>query len=208
MKAPIIMLDRHPDVLIRRSVRVLAMLGELHKAGFQRLRGMPYMSDSGAHWRLFIGPASLFYRNHGALAWDAPYAPTSAERGLKEQVEAAVTYTSGSAASGEYFGWPDAAQDDARHLAAKFLDRFPRLAAMGEGWDYAYAGWFQRLLGLAERGWIPVVLSNSHGPTSRCIVLFDMRPAVWRDDDEPQPVLPLPPVGELRQDSDMVGDDQ
>jgi hypothetical protein len=194
---------QHPEPQIRRSVRVLTMLGELHKAGFQRLRAMPYMSESGAYWRLLIAPASLFHRNHGALVWDVPYPPTHAERELKAMEELSVTYSSGSASSGEYFGWKDAGGDDARELAAKFLARFPGLAEAGDGWDYAYVGWFQRLIGLAERGWFPEVFSSSHSPGRQSIQLTDMRPDSWRECGQERPHLPLPPQGELQLDADL-----
>ncbi|GGG46532.1 hypothetical protein GCM10010964_37370 [Caldovatus sediminis] len=55
MKAPV----QHPDPL-RRSVRVLAMVGDLHKRGYQRVRVMPYMAPSGCHWRCEIVPAATF----------------------------------------------------------------------------------------------------------------------------------------------------
>ena len=81
-----------------------------------------------------------------------------------------VTYTSGSAESGEYFGWRDSSGDDARELALKFVTRFPALASAGDGWDYAYAGWFQHLLGLAERGWFPEV-GHLRKPPAWCVLL-------------------------------------
>jgi hypothetical protein len=43
--------------------------------------------------------------------------------------------------------------DDVRSLADNFLKRFRVVADSGQGWDYPYAGWYQRLLGLAEAGW-------------------------------------------------------
>jgi hypothetical protein len=180
------------------------MLNELHKAGFQRLRGMPYMSDSGAYWRLEIGPASLFFRNHGALLDDAASDNIWRDAASGNQDAVVARYTSGMAKDGAYFGWRDAAKDDARQLAAKFVERFPRLASMGMGRDHAYAGWFLYMLGLAERGWLPVVFSNSHVPTSSDIMLFDMRSPDWANDGEAPPRLPLPPAGELDRNSDLV----
>jgi hypothetical protein len=38
---------RHPEPHIRRAVRVLAMVGELHRQGHQRLGVMPFMSPAG-----------------------------------------------------------------------------------------------------------------------------------------------------------------
>jgi len=60
-------MPQHPDATIRRAIRVLAMIGELHKRGYQRLRVMPYLSPSGAYWRCEVGPVDTFYRNHGAI---------------------------------------------------------------------------------------------------------------------------------------------
>lgn len=188
---------------MRRSVRILGMLAELHKAGFQRLRAMPYVSESGAYWRLQIAPASVFYRNHGALVWTVPYPPVAAERELNALVELSVTYSTGSAETGAYFGWEDARTDNARQLAAKFVARFPELSDAGDGWDYAYAGWFQRLVGLAESGWVPAVFSNSHFPSRQGILLSDMRPSSWRGQSRATPHLPLPPPGQLQLDTEL-----
>jgi hypothetical protein len=48
---------RHPDPHVRHAVGVLAMVGELHKRGYEKIRVMPFMSPSGMHWRCWIGPA-------------------------------------------------------------------------------------------------------------------------------------------------------
>ena len=60
-------MPRHPEPHIRRAVRVLAIVGELHRRGYQLLRVMPFMSPSGVYWRCWIGPVKFFYRNHGAI---------------------------------------------------------------------------------------------------------------------------------------------
>lgn len=44
----------HADPAVRRAQRVLAMVHELHKQGYQRIRIMPGMSSSGADWRCSI----------------------------------------------------------------------------------------------------------------------------------------------------------
>lgn len=108
-------------------------------------------------------------------------------------------YTSGE--ENRYFGWTDAESDDARSLADKFVERFGALATQGEGWSYAYAGWYQRLLGLAERGWLPVVISDDDSSSLKQINLFDHRPPEWRTgQDVKAPSLPLPPAGKLQDD--------
>ena len=60
----------------------------------------------------------------------------------------------------EYFGWSDAKSDTARGLAAKFIARFPRIARLGLGEDWAYAGWYVQMLGFAERGELPVAYDD------------------------------------------------
>jgi Uncharacterized alpha/beta hydrolase domain (DUF2235) len=102
--------------------------------------------------------------------------------------------------SDHYFDWRDAEHDDARTLAEKFLVRFTRLAGQGEGWSYVYAGWYQRLLGLAERGWMPAVASHYGSFSFTKITLEDHRPAEWQIENEKRPSLPLPPVGKLQED--------
>ena len=126
---------------------------------------------SGCYWRCWIGPDTLFYRNHGAYLCDTEY---------NEEVQStslSARYTSGE--ENHYFGWQDAENDDARSLADKFLARFTGLASRGEGWSYAYAGWYQRLLGLADRGWMPFVLAD-YTHSYKKINLQDIRPAEWR----------------------------
>ncbi len=141
-------MTRHPEPRIRRAVRVLAMVGELHRRGYQRLRVMPFMSPSGTSWRCWIGPDKLFYRDHGAVLCQT--AAALGDNGEMQSTSMIARYTSGN--DNHYFGWDDAEHDNARSLADKFLERFRMLARSGEGWNYAYAGWYQRLLGLAERG--------------------------------------------------------
>jgi hypothetical protein len=107
-------------------------------------------------------------------------------------------YTSGQA--NQYFGWKDAQSDDVRSLADKFLTRFCLVADGGQGWDYPYAGWYQRLLGLAEAGWFLLVLQEYCEVSYDRIPLDDLRPIEWRADREEKPILPLPPPGELQKD--------
>ena len=119
-------MPQHPERHIRRAVRVLAIVGELHKRGYQRLRVMPFMSPSGAYWRCWIGPVKFFYRNHGAILHEEP----EDSRGDEVQERAIIArYTSGQ--TDQYFGWKDAQMDDIRSLAGKFLKRFRIVADSG-----------------------------------------------------------------------------
>ncbi len=180
-------MSRHPDANVRRGVRVLAMVGELHRRGYQKLRAMPFMSSSGHAWRCWIGPDTLFYRNHGAFLCDTGYSEEEQSASLSAR------YTTGA---DHYFDWQDADKDDARTLADKFLARFTRLAGKGEGWSYVYAGWYQRLLGLADRGWMPVVIHDGSDCSLKKINLFDLRPEDWKIANVNRRGVPTP-IGEL-----------
>jgi hypothetical protein len=189
--------SQHPEPHVRRAVRVLAMVGELHKRGFQRLRVMPHMSPSGLHWRCAIGSADYFYRNHGArLLKDYPFF----DGDNQQQTTAVVAhYTSGH--ENHYFGWNDSERDSARSLADKFVNRFSRLVDSGGGWDYPYAGWFLRVLGLAEAGWIPFVFADYAGVRFDFMHLMDVRSREGNvNHSKKTPALPLPPPGESQQD--------
>lgn len=126
-----------PDnALYRRCVRVLSMVHELHKAGYQRLRILPMLSPSGGCWRGVITFADNVAQDGFSI--------------LREEDDLVARYTSGQDA--EYFGWKDATHASARELSALFLERFPEISLMGEGLDWAYAGWLTDVLGYAELG--------------------------------------------------------
>jgi len=151
---------------------------------------MPYIYATGA-WRCSIGPVILFYRNHGAMLAD-PW-------GMEVQREAMVAHYT-SAAGNHYFDWSDGGADTARILADKFVERCAALAQCGRGWDYDYGGWYERLLGYAENGWIPYVFADYESASFEKVYLQDLRPAEWRKPDEESPFLPLPPSGKLQED--------
>jgi hypothetical protein len=184
-------MPQHPDPYVRRSTRLLAMVGELHKRGYQRLRVMPYIGSTG-HWRCSIAPVLLFYRNQGAIHLEP-------EGGADAQEVAMVARHTG-AAGNHYFDWEDAGADTARSLADKFIDRFPLLSMNSQGWDYPYAGWYLRLLGIAERGWLAYVFAEYEKTSFERLHLRDTRPDDWRNSTEEPPVLPVPPPGTLHRD--------
>lgn len=167
-KAREVSLAQPTDQMIRRCVRVLAMVHELHKAGFQRLRIFPQASGSGAHWRCAI-LGSDFVQDDGFTPLDDIASVSS----LPEE-HLVARYSSASGA--DYFGWRDAQSADARQLASLFLERFPHIKHASPGRDWAYAGWLTDVLGRAESGRIEdlIVLDdyNFHEPKD----LRDWRP--------------------------------
>jgi hypothetical protein len=128
------------DAIVRRCARVIAMVHELHKAGYQRLRILPFVSGSGCYWRGWITDSdNICGDGFSLIDWDD-----------EDRTGRVAKYTSGHENS--YFGWTDAKGLSARALASLFLERFPKIAAKGRGCDWAYAGWLTDLLGHAEQG--------------------------------------------------------
>jgi hypothetical protein len=121
---------------LRRALRVLSMVHELHKAGYQRIQISPGLAPSGCYWRCNI-----------------TYAGNIAEDGytlLKEEDGLVAYYSTGN--ENENFGLKGAANLNARELAVRFLSAFPRIAERGAGRDWLYAGWLTDVLGRAEQG--------------------------------------------------------
>lgn len=126
------------DPAMRRYSRVIAMVSELHKAGYQRIRLFPALSPSGGFMRAEITFADNTNADCSPIndAW-------------------VVRYSTGDGSA--FFGWPDATDMSARQLAAVFVERYPEIARQGQGRDWAYAGWLSEILGQAEAG-DPIIL--------------------------------------------------
>ena len=107
----------------RWATRLLTMIHELHKAGYQRLRIVSGMSPSGMHWRFDV----LSDANVRENGWE----PNGADWGNLEQLGLMARYTTGQGST--FFGWTDAQSDNARQLAAKFLDASPISRGRGGG---------------------------------------------------------------------------
>lgn len=135
MSHPIISLSPSSDPSRRHATRLLTMVHELHKAGYQRIRFSSGMAPSGMCWRCSITDAGNMTRD--GLRIDASSGDEVAH------------YSTGSADG--YFRWPDAPGRSARELGVMFVDRFPVIAQKGTGRDWAYAGWLTEILGRAER---------------------------------------------------------
>jgi hypothetical protein len=126
---------------VRRSHRAIRMVSELHKMGCQRLRFMGYQHPNA--WRLAVAPAGAFSTQNPAVI-------------LEEDLRLCAVHSSAGGGN-QYFDWADAASDNARALAEKFLTRFPVLAEDSSGRDWEYAGWLCELLGVLEQGnYLPV----------------------------------------------------
>lgn len=156
---------------LRRALRVLRLVHELHKRGYQLLRIAPGMSPSGCHWRCSVSPRSNMLKTHGAK--------------LKDWDRLAAHYTSGQ--DNEYFGWQDAKHDNVQQLAEKFTERFPEIVDASNADDWEYAGWYVRMLGYAENGYFPIGYADWYGeePDPRFLPLLGI-----------ESDLPMPPPGD------------
>lgn len=148
-------MSNHPpqEATIRRSIRLLTAVHELHKQGFQNLAIYTSMAPSGLHWRCQLIPL-----HHLAIKGDC--VEVIADNGSYEPAN-----HSSRDGGNLYFGWEDARSDTARELANKIKDRFPRLTASSEGRNYHYAGWFSEMLGIAETGALPVMWQEHYSST-------------------------------------------
>ena len=95
-------------------------------------------------------------------------------------------------------GWKDAKEFNTRRLAEEFIRRFQTIAEAGRGRDWEYVGWYTEMLGLAERGELPVAYDD------------------WFEEPDPrwlpttkgfQSGLPMPPPGEAEPFPDGVWHD-
>jgi hypothetical protein len=127
-----------------------------------------------------ITPASNILRTHGAhlASWDVD----------KRLIAVYSSATTGD----EYFGWTDRKGASALELANTFLERFPEICESSPGLDWAYAGWFVEMLGLAERGWFAEIYADYEVDETHGLALTypDRRP------EGKKPTLPPPPLGE------------
>ncbi|WP_153401311.1 hypothetical protein [Polymorphobacter fuscus] len=129
-------------------MRVIRMVSEMHRMGYQWARFMPNMHLS---YRVWIAPAGAFSRINPAF--------------IPGEAEPSIQYY--SASENEYFHWTDAKNDTARQLAEKFIVRFPEISARCRGRDWAYAGWLAELLGVLEDevGRLPLVMQDHMEPS-------------------------------------------
>lgn len=160
------------DVTLRRALRVLRIVHEFHKQGYQLLRIGPGLSGSACYWRCAITPKRNILRSHGAM--------------ICNHDRLVARYTTGQ--ENAYFGWEDAKQDDVQQLAARFRSRFPEIVDASQGDDWPYAGWYVRMLRYAEQGRLPIAYVDWMGyqPDNQFLPLLDCE----------ESDLPMPPAGE------------
>jgi hypothetical protein len=169
---------------IRRSQRVIRMVSELHRMGYQKLRFMPF--EYPLAFRVYVGPVSIFSRKNGAH--------------IAHLIDGAYAGYS-SASDNVYFGWTDATGDNAYELGKKFIERFPDIAARGLGRDWRYAGWLSELLSVFEEfpARLPIVQAEYMEPSGDDLTALPLRcyDAQQGIDEGKDMAFPLPPPGRL-----------
>ena len=118
--------------------RILLMVQELHRLGFERLRAPAYQYPIA--WRCPIVPAYWTLQRHGGRYDD-----------LSSQIEqlfgvTACEYTYSSACGQFPFGWDDMPFAMPSELARRFVRERREIACAGWGPDVAYARWFEQIL--------------------------------------------------------------
>ena len=127
----------------RHATRFLLIVSEMHKRGFQGLRIVPEMTDDPFHWLCHLVLGVDMDPGHGAY--------------FQVSMGGGVPYSS---ANDEYV-WSDRPGSTARELADQ-LER-ASFSSWLEGArvdDFAYAGWYLKMLGMAERGYLPTATLN------------------------------------------------
>ena len=140
-------MNRDTEERIADCRRLLCMVQELHRMGYEQLRIAPAVAPSGLFWRLSVFAASNSDSENGAM--------------MRNYGEGAH-YSSGS--GDRYFDWDDAADDSPLELAGKFIERFPELAAAGRGRDADYVRWYDDLLRMTEPDGLPYAYADWPSP--------------------------------------------
>jgi hypothetical protein len=134
---------------IRIPRKVVRMVADLHLRGYQRLRIVPFIYETGS-WRCGVTPVSNVLAAHGAMAAD--YDP-----GILPQYSSAM--------GRDFFGWTDARHAPIPRLAELFIQRFPAVVREGYGSDWTYAGWFLEMLHLTYPATLPIAHGNYSEPS-------------------------------------------
>ena len=142
----------------KNARRLLLMVAELHKLGYESLRVAPYLSPSGCAWRCCIVPANLTRRDHGArLVDDVIY-------------EALPRYSS---ADGDgYFGWGNMKPKTPLILARRFIVEFPKFAEQGKHPDPAYVAWYANMLAATAPHGVIYAFGDMESATDRMFTNF------------------------------------
>jgi hypothetical protein len=143
---------------VTNARRLLLMVAQLHKLGYEGLRATPFMSPSGCYWRCCIVPACMTDPAHGArLADNVVY-------------ETLPRYSSGD--EDNYFGWANMRPKTPLILANRFILVFPKFARQGKHPDPAYARWFADMLEATAPNGVIYAFADMESPVDRMLTNF------------------------------------
>lgn len=162
-------MDESRSSTIGEPIRVLRLLRELHRRGYQRLRLHCGWSPNGMAWRYGIAPVEEFEPD--GLRMRAEHYPGRAFRSSR-----------GDGTPFDVGGRKRAPTDE--HADA-FLRRFGDVAREGRGPDRAYAVWLDALLSRCEPDGVPIMYSDDVDAKESGILI--------EGDDEPFRLPPPPP---------------
>ena len=124
--------------------RMLEMVRELHRMGYEQLRACCYLYALGT-WRCPVIPAGWTFREHGGM-----FRPASSinDALFANGSEGYVTYSSANDQGSVFknFYVPDVEFASPRQLAEAFVFQRPLVAYAGRGPDPEYVRWFDRTL--------------------------------------------------------------
>jgi hypothetical protein len=155
----------------KNARRLLLMVAELHRLGYEGIRAAPYLSPSGCNWRCTIVPATLISREYGAR--------------LVEDVDYASLPKYSSADGANYFGWRDLKRKSPLAMAKRYIVEFPTFAERGKQPDPAYVRWFVAMLELTAPIGSIYAFGDFESPNDRMPTSFCDESVVVR----------MPPVG-------------
>ena len=175
------LLSAAADMCLSPFRRILLMVRELHRLGFERLRAPAY--EYPLAWRCPIVPAYWTLRSHGgtysdsflyaAVRW---FGPTACRQEY-------------SSAEGQFpFQWKDVAFHTPHELALHFIRERREIACAGWGPDAEYARWFEEVLEATKPNGLYYASAEYQPATS---YLYTNMTSVER--------VPLPPPGFLRE---------
>jgi hypothetical protein len=151
------------DAWIAGGVRLIKMMVELHRRGFQLLRIFPY--EYPLAWRLRIAPKSWFSSRNGTYIDPSHFGDQDIED---------ATHSSSNGL--KYFGLENLERLDAEHLAGEFASAFPRLCQAGLGRDWEYAGWLSELSGhISRTKELPFVMAEYFEPGPSDLTYLPLR---------------------------------
>ena len=163
----------------RLHLRLLQVVDELHRVGFEQLRFARNMSGQAVRIQVYAARSNplaqdWIFEGQGPMlcfSYASPWAnyPTSAIDAWALQLSSDVK---------------------PKHLAGLFVLDFPEIARLAYGADHEYREWFRTLRPLLQQGYLPLTWEEDPYGTEPN---FDRHVVMQRGDGQTQ-LLPRPPM--------------